>query len=141
MTENEMLSEALRAEGKEARGNFNVAQSQYTVALDIWAAVAGELRRAEEGIRSYTHALKVREAELLATTEFTGKNAEMRGSELLLVCEADAAYTDARGGLQYTALAKARLTDEMSVLRDTMSLSKRAMDMEIAWLNLLARHD
>ena len=138
-TEHSMIQHSLLQQGREARDAFNAHRSDYETVIAQWVDTAAfSVREADRRLRDLTHRLKLREAELLITHEFQAKNAEGRAAELLLGCQSDAEYLGIRAAHEDALAIKATAIDQITSLSNTMSMLKRSMDMELAWVRLLA---
>ena len=139
-TEHSLLQQALLQQGREARETFATHRADYETTLAQWVDTAAfSVREADRRLRDLTHRLQLREAELLITHEFQAKNAEGRAAELLLGCQSDAEYLGITAQHEEALARKAEYTDQCTSLSNTMSMLKRSMDMELAWVRLLGK--
>ena len=122
------------------RVNFNEAAAAYLDAAKGWAEVSAALAGAHERAREVKHALDLLEAQVTLSPEVAaGRNAEERAAKLRLALAADGAWQRLRGEADSLSARAAVLSNEAVSARDALSLAKRIMDFETAWLRFLSR--
>ncbi len=119
----------------ECHAEFQSAVEAYEKARERWESLADRLRTVEAHYREIAEDMDRFEALLAAEHEFEAKNAEGRARELTILYSSDDDWCRLRGLKETLTDQRGRYTDEMMTCRDTMSVQKRIMDFEIAYLS------